>query len=460
MDIAPLWVIENQWYDLSYLESRGISVGSLRQLTEEQTPIALLRRQNGSTKVQFRFVGIIANNSSVLYCVPKYTDKLPETPDTELIDSFKATLSATLRATHKRLESIGSQDYYRNDTSQTDHWLTTARTLIYDFIRSGSYYSRVTTIGNDPYDEACWDETIASSLAMYKAGRPFYPEPFTHNQQLTCNSVIARLHHSILQDALDRLRGYDPLNALNIPRPIIPASISITSLGSVSSLLNIIESESRRQFQDRKLKVLRLMSNYLRELPSPSRPERYLTIGTTSFHVVWEAICSWYFRDELKEGKYRISSPIWNYRVLQPNGTYAEVSHFGNGTLVPDIAFRHQDRIYLIDAKYYIPRFEDEGIWNQPGATDIAKQYVYVSAIETLWPACHLHFNAFVFPLRHECNQDNHCSVRIRGRVCLPFDRLQSLPQIRIVEACPLTLINHYNQRTRDSKSTLCAFLS
>lgn len=254
MEIAPLWVIENQWYDLSYLESRGISVDSLRQLTEGQTPIALLRRQNGSTDVQFRFVGIIANNSSVLYCVPKYTDKLPEIPDAELIDSFKATLSATLRATHTRLKSIGSQDFYRNDSSQTDHWLTTARALIYDFIRAGSYYSRVTTIGNDPYDEACWDETIASSLAMYKAGRPFYPEPFTHNQQLTCNSVIARLHHSILQDALDRLHGYDPLNALNIPRPVIPASIPITSLGSVTSLLHIIESESRRQFEDRKRK--------------------------------------------------------------------------------------------------------------------------------------------------------------------------------------------------------------
>ena len=121
------------------------------------------------------------------------------------------------------------------------------------------------------------------------------------------------------------------------------------------------------------------MHAFLKEQNSFSN-ENYLTLfGTSSYHVIWEAMLKKVFDDKLdsivefKGEKIKlidvIKKPKWIYKNIK---TYE-----ADGTFIPDIVTFYKNQFIILDAKYYNLHFDENNLSGQPGLESITKQYLY-----------------------------------------------------------------------------------
>ena len=121
------------------------------------------------------------------------------------------------------------------------------------------------------------------------------------------------------------------------------------------------------------------MHTFLKEQNSFSN-ENYLTLfGTSSYHVIWEAMLKKVFNDNLDSivqfnGKKTklidvIKKPQWIYKNTYPKEA--------DGTFIPDIVTFYKNQFIILDAKYYKLYFDENNLYGQPGLESITKQYLY-----------------------------------------------------------------------------------
>ena len=121
------------------------------------------------------------------------------------------------------------------------------------------------------------------------------------------------------------------------------------------------------------------MHAFLKEQNSFSN-ENYLTLfGTSSYHVIWEAMLKKVFNDKLDsivefEGEKTklinvIKKPKWIYKYIK--------THEADGTFIPDIVTFYENQFIILDAKYYKLHFDENNLSGQPGLESITKQYLY-----------------------------------------------------------------------------------
>jgi len=133
------------------------------------------------------------------------------------------------------------------------------------------------------------------------------------------------------------------------------------------------------EFNSHKIKLLKSMHTFLKEQNSFSN-ENYLTLfGTSSYHVIWEAMLKKVFDDKLDnivefKGKKTklinvIKKPQWIYKNTYPKEA--------DGTFIPDIVTFYENQFIILDAKYYKLYFDENNLYGQPGLESITKQYLY-----------------------------------------------------------------------------------
>lgn len=311
-----------------------------------------------------------------------------------------------------------------------------------DFIKHGRYFSRQEVHAEQGEGEIDWDETISNSPVMLQRGRPVYLSSIIIDQRLHSNTDIARLHVAVLSEITRRIEQLDPIGVLGIARPVVHSEVELSVLGDKDSLLRVIDAERRRQYEDRKLRLLDLLDRYINAFYDPSPVVEHTLAGTTNFDIVWERMCAWFFRDAFHTNLMVTNAPRWTYML---DGIGEAVSVSGSGSLIPDTVTVDDGDLYIFDAKYYVPIFGATSIARQPGATDVAKQLMYVPAVEALWPGKKVRGNAFVFPATTADSQP----LRIRGLVELPFLENKGHLPISVLEIDPLYLSENYNRGAR-----------
>lgn len=267
--------------------------------------------------------------------------------------------------------------------------------LINDYYESGLYSNQRSVLEVNGEGEINWDTTINESFAFLIENRPVYTNLYTNNTIDDTDSIIRRIHQSIISYCSNLLHEVGLSDLFGI-EDLVLTDEGLEDIGDEEYLLYQLSKELNVQFITRKQILLKTMFAFISQKSILEHGFGLSMYGTSSFHTVWENVCSTVFGShlhcKLKDLPIALSSkytPTQNSTLIEliekpkwtahANGT--SYPHTVADTLIPDLItiFQHAKSTYfgIFDAKYYVIRLDECGVSGQPGIGDITKQYLY-----------------------------------------------------------------------------------
>ncbi len=382
--------------------SKDVSKVELEELLETDSLEKLNTELEGNMYV-FKYVGMLAIGNVCLLIYPKYAVSYLN----DSINNFQKLkqLISVIRKYQSKVQKIGFNSQVDVDNFNL---LSIALELIYSYYDHGLYSNDKQIIEQNGFGEILWEKTINESTAYFSNGLPIYLDTFTVNQENNEQDYFRRLHAFILSEVCEKLK--DILRILDID------TINISSekrehFGNSEYISYRINQELSSQFVTFKQNILNLLKKYIEEDSGKNSSTNISFVGTNSFNLVWEDVCSEVMDDcinksikELGLGYSKnpkqsallsdiIAKPKWKHNI---SGNI----HVANKTLIPDIVTIYGNKLSIYDAKYYKIRLDDKGVDKQPGVGDITKQYLYELAYKDFAKENNLVIdsNAFLMP--------------------------------------------------------------
>lgn len=379
------------------------------------------------------FVGIIIVNNVLINCYPKYITK-KEKPIDELYQILNVI---------RKYNSESQKIYAFGDADEDpfNNHVQILLSLLQDYFENGIYQHVVSIVEMNGMGEICWNKTINEIQPLILNNEPYYIDTYTKKNSLDKMYYFKELHECILTLASTELKETGLLDIFQITEVNLTDK-TLIEFGDNDIILSRIDNERSIEFNTRKLRVLKMMHDYIK-LKSNIEASNFVSIyGTKNFSHLWEVLCSKVMDNQL----YRPLRDLRLPKLLNPNYTrnqplikiiekplWTFTKMHANYTLIPDIVAINGDEFCIIDAKYYTPKLvPGELPKRQPGVEDIVKQYMY-----------QLFFNEFVN--EHGFKKVNNCflmpteneAVECRGEACLEI--LTSLKlnniQVRMIPA-------------------------
>lgn len=272
--------------------------------------------------------------------------------------------------------------------------LALAKNIIEDYINYGIYFRESTKYELNNNGATDWDETINRTSSFVVNGTPLYFDNYSINYFDETDNLISKIHEWVLKWSIDKYSDLLGYNVLEYNKNI---ELNI----SKEYLLSLIEREIDESFSDREIYLLKNIYNIFKRTYRADT-NIFSLYGTGYFNLVWEEILSKTFKNERELYLPLIPKPVW----------YDNNNKFDKNTLKPDILINKSDKFYIIDAKYYNIKFEDDYLAGNPGVEDVNKQFLYEKALKP-YVDCSDIVNVFAFPL--ELNGDK--LIEIFGRV-------------------------------------------
>lgn len=382
--------------------SKDLSNVELDELIDSENLSELNYQLEGNTYV-FKFVGIIVISDICLILYPKYFDNYLEDPK----NNFKILkkLISVIRKYKSKEQSIGLDDHLNNEKFNL---LSLVLEMIDSYHEYGLYSNDKQIIENNGDGEILWEKTINESTAYFSNNVPIYLDTFTTNQENNEQDYFRRLHAAILTESCEKLK--DILTILEINKVNI-SSESLEKFGTKDYISYKLNQELSTQFITHKQDILKSLRRFIQEDTSKTVSDKISFVGTNSFNLVWEDICSEVFDDllnkPLKElglhySKFDKQSMILSDVIEKPRWKHyaSKTKHSASKTLIPDIISINEDMISIYDAKYYKIILNEKDIKNYPGVGDVTKQYLYELAYKEFASENNLKIitNAFLMP--------------------------------------------------------------
>lgn len=371
---------------------------------------------------QFDFVGLLCIRQFMFLVVPKYYRGIAP-------DVIRGHESYTLTEFSIILEAI--RQYLKNPEHKNDaigfgyeaavdnddgNLIDLYRFLLEDFAENGLYQSsrRITELNG--LGEIDWNRTVNQIVPLRSSSRkPVYVDVVSTRSTVDTTTIVRSIQAAVITEISHYLESSGLNMLLHLPAAE-PSPKSLSELGDNDQLLRLLWKELRVQFVTRKRLLLRALIQYLEKRSSGQRMP-LLAQGTCSFNLVWEDACKVLFNDE--ESLHTTQPPQWDY--LEPlewdndnnrgkkKSTHGdtisadetseddsdETQTTSSSPLEPDVVALNRDgsKRYIIDAKYYVPRYKPvtpskrgehkpKGkVDRTPGLKDIVKQYFYLLAL-------------------------------------------------------------------------------
>ena len=397
--------------------SKDISNIDLEELLETES-LEKLNSELEENFYVFKYVGILLIRGVCLLIYPKYADSFFD--DSKNNYKQLKQLIAVIRKYQSKEQKIGVRDKI---DAENFNLLAIALELIYSYYDHGLYSNEKQIIEQNGCGEILWEKTIGESEVYLSNKLPIYLDTFTINHEDNEQDYFRRLHAFILSEICEKLK--DILLMLDIE------SINISSekkecFGSSEYILYRISQELSSQFITHKQNVLNLMKKYIDENYGKGSSTAISFVGTNSFNLVWEDVCSVVMDDcinksikelGLKYSKSEKESTLLLDVIPKPKWKHREsgIVHNANKTLIPDIVTIKGDKLSIYDAKYYKIKLDDQGVEKQPGVGDVTKQYLYELSYKDFAEENNLSIetNAFLLPIDGEENRVGTASIDI-----------------------------------------------
>lgn len=331
----------------------------------------------------FPFVGVITVAGTVLKCYPKYllSNSTPK-------DELKQVMKVLEKYNTKKQIIKMFNDAADNSTFNL---LAVLLFLLNDYYENGSYNNMQQIIESNGTGEILWDKTINESFTLLSKNRPFYTNLQTKKSINDDFDYLKRLHACLLTKASKELQDADLLDLFEITEVNLSYE-SIDDFGEKTYILDRLEYEMNTQFNTRKQLVLKALYVYISHNGNLYESDALSMIGTTSFNLVWETVCSDILDNQLNKTLDALQLPkrhFYEYAKIMRLSDIIEKPFWSasgktaDETLEPDIVSISGDSFYIFDAKYYNvilePGYPPKA---QPGIESVTKQYLYQLAFQ------------------------------------------------------------------------------
>lgn len=263
--------------------SKDVSKVELEELLETDSLEKLNTELEGNMYV-FKYVGMLAIGNVCLLIYPKYAVSYLN----DSINNFQKLkqLISVIRKYQSKVQKIGFNSQVDVDNFNL---LSIALELIYSYYDHGLYSNDKQIIEQNGFGEILWEKTINESTAYFSNGLPIYLDTFTVNQENNEQDYFRRLHAFILSEVCEKLK--DILRILDID------TINISSekrehFGNSEYISYRINQELSSQFVTFKQNILNLLKKYIEEDSGKNSSTNISFVGTNSFNLVWEDVCS------------------------------------------------------------------------------------------------------------------------------------------------------------------------
>lgn len=260
-------------------------------------------------------------------------------------------LISTIAATTEKKESVVAQG--RADKFDTGFPIQAYIYLIYDFLNRGYYRERETHFNISTRGKINWARTIKTQKPYLQDDTAYYLKFVTKKNTVNDNELISLVYEFCVYESFRKIGWIFTYSTPRKPR------IKYNKKQFVS----VVRNKYQQTFDDRNKRLFRNMLAILEEEDDPDAPANY-RYGTHRFEYVWESMIDKVFGIEGKAAFFPKTRWILSEK------------EYGNANLEPDSIMLWQDKLYVLDAKYY--KF---GVTKKasdlPGSTSINKQITY-----------------------------------------------------------------------------------
>lgn len=382
--------------------SKDTSDIELDELLDSDNLNALNFMMEGNMYV-FKFVGMLAIADMCLIVYPKYADDYQDDPHNNF--EMLKQLVAVIRKYQSKEQKLGLGEHI---DVENFNLLSIALELIQNYYEHGLYSNDKQVIELNGDGNILWEKTINENTAYFSNGIPMYLDTYTVNHENNEADYFRRLHAYVLTEACHQLSAV--LGILDIETLHLSAEEG-THFGSKDYILCRINQELSTQFVTFKQTILHLIKRYIEADTSKTVSDNISFVGTNSFNLVWEDVCSVVMDDCINKSikelglSYSkntkqsallsdvIDKPLWLHEA-------SGKTHVASKTLIPDIVTIKDKELSIYDAKYYKIVLDDNRLNNQPGVGDVNKQYLYELAYHKFAEENQLTIkqNAFLMP--------------------------------------------------------------
>ena len=344
----------------------------------------------------FKYVGIILLFDTYFFIYPKYIENIEEDKKNGY-KKFKQILKVI-----NKYKNTKEQKQMLYGTLYTDefHLLPLALEFINDYNDNGIYINYKDVVRENEDGEILWEKTINEQNVYIIEDVPIYLDLYTRDNTIDKDDLFTRLHRCIISELSKRM--IDIFEILEID-PVIISSEDIDNFGDKEYLIYRINQELTQQFVTRKQEILKRMIVYINQEGTNLGEEKISLIGTNSFNLIWEDVCSVVMGNSIKKDLSElnlnkgnsnkdikklediISKPIWKRNKYDNDDSGKKVE-----TLKPDIISINNGKLSIYDAKYYkVDSYDKDNNdiklnyeANLPGVSDVTKQYLYELAFK------------------------------------------------------------------------------
>lgn len=395
-------------------------IGNKEKIFNQLQEYAVIDKENDL--YHFKYVGVIIIESCVINCYPKYI-----TNKDHINKDFKQILNVI-----KKYKKLHDDFSYENEELEdiSFNLLSLMLFFIEDYYENGIYTNIQNILEINGNGEINWDRTINDNFALIKDDRPYYTELQTKYKIDDLYDYFRLLHEFIITECSKRLEKSNLLEYFDLMHVEL-SDKTLDDFGDVDYILTRIEKELNIEFNTHKQKLLKSMHAYLSNKNSFTN-ENFLTLyGTSSYHVIWEDMCSQVFGNKLDKQLKDIINTKSNLRLIDIIERPNWISNYdfnirAKDTYIPDLITFFKGKFIIFDAKYYNIKFERDNLAGQPGIESISKQYFYELAYKSFIDYVGFEGvkNAFLFPT-YDKKIDNKGYVELKMLSKLGLENIQ-----------------------------------
>lgn len=370
-----IFLIEGKKYSENELKKKGMKKYHIEEIRKNDICVY----DNKEEAIKINFVGIINFERITLGILPKYEELKSQSSNFKKLKKIIDLLRKYKKNENIKVENATWLTEDPEDSNISN--LSLADFFIKDYFKYGLYFRDTKSINLNRGKRILWGRTVSEIDPIFVNKQPIYHDAYNIDHNKDVVNLITKVHKWIINWCF---KNFGPIFGYEYHENYEGLELN----RSKELILSKLENELQDVFISRKINLLKAMIALLKRIYYSEIAETWF-FGVEYFEYVWEKVLSYSLNNEIEKFKKEMSRPLWE---LENNEPIKEAS------LRPDIVIKKNHKLYILDAKYYNISYTSNSLNNNPGVSDVTKQFLYEKSLNNVdYEKVN---NAFIFPGR------------------------------------------------------------
>lgn len=327
------------------------------------------------------FVGIRIETDDIYISFPMGYD-IGQADDRELRKEILSLMNVLQRFNSNQ---INKNSNISNSYNKLKFPILSYQFIVLDYLSNGYYIEKEIYYSNDSKGKINWKQTIQKKKSYISNNSAIYLDFFVKKNIINENTMLTRIHEFCVYESFKKI-GW-------LYTDFIPKKLSVKF--NKSQFLTILNDAISATNNDNKKRVFTSMINIINAVNEGTGMTSSNSFGTCSFEYVWEKMIDYIFGISNKE----IYFPKATWSLINPS------RNIKSSLLRPDTIIKKDNKIYIIDAKYYKYGITRNQL-HLPASSSIEKQITYGEYIlsdtfrDIVSDNIEVVYNAFIMPAK------------------------------------------------------------